>query len=58
MITVPQICYMLYCFNIIVDDAGLERYLTGSLPEGVADYNAKEQWIYAICLINYTTVVK
>lgn len=39
------------------DDAGLERYLTGSLPEGVADYNAKEQWIYAICLINYTTVV-
>ena len=47
----------MFCLNII-DDDGLERYLTGSLPEGVADYNAKEQWIYAICLIEYSTVVK
>lgn len=41
-----------------VDNSGLERYLTRSLPEGISPYTAMEQWIYAICLIKYDTTIE
>ena len=42
----------------MLGDSHLERYLTGSLPEGISPYTAMEKWIYAICLIKYVEYVK
>lgn len=48
---------MMLFYNLL-DDSHLERYLTGSLLEGVSSYSAMERWIYAICMIKYDTIVK